>query len=111
MGQPVVYDEDVAEAAALIKRLYELEPAGGPLHVELDDMNLQGDITPYYSAEDRLTSDGLLIPGYPDRYSEEVHQLCDRIAELLTEMPVGWRYSVVAHFENWAAYGQVVEPK
>ena len=107
-GQPVAYDEDVAECVKLITRLYELEPAGGPLHVQLDDMNLHYKvITPSYSMPDRITSSGALLPGYPDRYSEEVHQLCDRIAEILTPMTEGWRISVVAHWEGWAIEGRV----
>lgn len=110
-GCPVAYDEDVAEAVSLIKRLYELEPTGGPLHVELDDMNLHYDtITPSYSLEPRQAADGSPIPGYPDRYSVEVHELCDRIAEILTPMTEGWRISVVAHWEGWATEGQSMEP-
>lgn len=101
-GQPVVWDETVAEAAQLIRNLYEIEPMGGPLHCVLDDWNLDAEtIIPMYVIPARG-----LAPGYPDRYSQRVHELCDRIAELLTPMFEGWRQSTLAHAEGFAVQGQ-----
>lgn len=94
-GQPVAYDETVAEVAQLIRDLYVLEPTGGPLHVELDDGNVDGDvIAPTYAS-----------PGFPDRYSAETHRLADRIGQLMTPLPVPWRWSCLAHAERWAVEG------
>ena len=100
MGKPVAWSPEVDEAVKLIKRLYELEPTGGPLHVELDDWNLDGDITPMYVLPPYGET-----PGHPDHYSAETHDLCDRIAAILNPMKVGWRGSVLAHAEGWVVQG------
>lgn len=96
-GQPVVWDEDVAEAVRLLGRLYELEPTGGPLHVEVDDWNVDEDeIKPAYETR-----------SHPDHYSAATHEVCDQLAALLTEMTPGWRASALAHYNKFAIEGQV----
>ena len=105
-GKPVIWNEDIAVVVELLKQLYEREPTGGPLHVEVDDWNISGEvIKPLYGTEDRIASSGLLIPGYPDRYSAETHEICDKLAALFTTMPVGWRASALAHHEGWVIEG------
>lgn len=77
-------------AVALVGRLYELEAVAGPLHVEVDDGNLDGqEIVPCYE-----------FPGYPDRYSAETHEVCDELAALLTAMTPPQRRAVIA--AHWA---------
>lgn len=80
-------------AVELIRALYALHPTGGPLHVALDDLNLDDDrlpITPAYA-----------IPGYgprpasPDTYDRHTHHLCDEIARLLNGMTEGQRKHTV----------------
>jgi hypothetical protein len=102
-GAPVVWNEDIAEAAELVRRLYALEPMGGPLHVQLEDMNLDMDMTPMY-----VIPGNQYGPETPDRYSAEVHEICDAIQEIMEPMTEGWRASVVAHYEGWAVNGHVV---
>jgi hypothetical protein len=73
-------------------RLYELEPTGGPLHCELDDWNIDSDeIRPMYEIPDRPG-----IPGRRDRFTPEVHAICDE----LTEMTVQRRYAAPAYAER-----------
>lgn len=104
-GQPVAWDETVAELTQLIRDLYEVAPTGGPLHVELDDWNLDADtIVPMYEIPPHGHA-----PGHPDRYSRRVHELCDRIAELMTPLPQGWRESALAHSEGLAVQGQIAD--
>lgn len=69
----------IREAATLVLRLYTLDrcEVGGPLHVQLDDGNVDLDMEPWY------TSDGR--PG-PDRWSAEVHDVCDQISAIMTPM-------------------------
>jgi hypothetical protein len=99
-GEPTIWNEDIAAAVELLKRLYELEPTGGPLHVEVDDWNIHYDmITPVYE-----------MPGFPDHYSVETHEVCDKLAALLTVMPVGWRASVLAHQEDLVVEGMPQRP-
>lgn len=38
---PAVWNEDVKKSVGLIKTIYEHEPVGNPLHVVLDDWNLE----------------------------------------------------------------------
>lgn len=99
-GEPTVWNEDIAEAVELLKRLYELEPTGGPLHVEVDDWNIDHDvILPTYES-----------PGFPDHYSAETHEVCDKLANLFNKMEVGWRASVLAHDEDLVVEGMPQRP-
>lgn len=106
LGRPVFHDEDVEHGAELVRRLYELEPTGGPLHPELDDWNIEAEtITPVYEIPPHPGG----AAGYPDSYSAEVHQIADELAALLTGMSNGVRGSVLAHAEGWAVNGVVVD--
>lgn len=60
-------------------RLYTLPRCeiGGPLHVQLEDGNVDLDMKPWY------TRDGK--PG-PDDWAAEVHEVCDRIEAVMTPM-------------------------
>lgn len=42
-GDKVTYPDDDLGLRELILALYEAHPAGGPLHIHLDDMNLEDD--------------------------------------------------------------------
>jgi hypothetical protein len=80
----------IKEAVAQVMRLYTIDPYGngGPLHVQLDDGNLDLDIgmEPMYSVPERTTSSGFVIKESPDHWSSEIHEVCDRICELMTPM-------------------------
>lgn len=81
----------IREAVALVRRLYTLPRcyAGGPLHVELDDGNLdvdQFDMSPMYVIPERRSSSGSVIRGHPDDWSPEVHDVCDRIHAVMGPM-------------------------
>jgi hypothetical protein len=64
----------IREAVVLVQRLYELHAAGGPLHVQLDDGNLDmpSGMEPWY--------------GTPDKHDAETHEVCDLICALMTPM-------------------------
>ena len=85
LGQPVMWVEEIAQAAELIRALYVLEETGGPLHVELDDWNLTGKIVPTYS----IPGSEHRPEGYPDRYSPEVHALCDQLVGARLRLRLG----------------------
>jgi hypothetical protein len=80
------------EAIALVQRLYELHDAGGPLHVQLDDGNLDMDMEPMYA----IPAGGFRL-ARPDNWSIEVHEVCDRICELMTPMTEYHRRLVRRH--------------
>lgn len=83
-----------------IRELYRIHPTGGPLHVELDDGNLDGTIRPYYDCFtveelDALYHDGTPIaeldpeaPVVLEGLGSSTRQLCDEIAALMNEMSV-----------------------
>lgn len=88
---PATYDR----FAELYKMLDVAAPAGGPLHVVLDDWNLDRWIEPY--------------PGqtYEDPYdgvdnTEHVYALSREIADLLNGMPVPQRYAALAKVQGYA---------
>lgn len=84
-GSPANWTPDIARALTLTRELYADHPTGGPLHVYLDDMNLDGQIRPHYSGmEDNATI-----------------QLCDELAALLNDMPVADRVSVAAFHDEY----------
>lgn len=91
----------------LIVALYKIHAVGGPLHVVLDDLNLDGTITPYYDCYDdqeldELWSDGWRIaelspeaPVVTEGLGRSMRQLCDEIAALLNAMPEDQREEAV----------------
>jgi len=40
-GRPDTWNPDIARALELIRAIYEVEPVGAPLHVVLDDWNIE----------------------------------------------------------------------
>lgn len=90
-GSPLNWTPDIARALALTKELYAIHSVGGPLHVELDDWNINGTITPWYD-------------GYSDEELDEGHrtmrQICDELAALLNTMPVADRYAMLAYHDR-----------
>jgi hypothetical protein len=52
-----------------------------------------------YEIPVRKASNGMEIPGTPDRYSPEVHMIADQISELLNTMTVPQRYAALAYAE------------
>lgn len=84
----------------LIRELYRIHPTGGPLHVELDDGNLDGLIRPYYDCFTDEELDALYYEGTPiaeldpeapavlEGLGSSTRQLCDEIAALMNVMTV-----------------------
>lgn len=102
---PAAWTPPIARAVVLWRRLYDdlRQPTGGPLHVELDDCNLDYDeIVPSYS---RRGYGGR--PDTEDGYPPEVHEVCDELAALLTAMTLTERYTVMAYADG---YHDVPEP-
>lgn len=92
-----------ARLAYLVTQLYKIHPVGGPLHVVLDDHNLDGVIQPYYDGwtDADLDADyyeGWSIADLPPEAPAVVEglgvstrALCDEIAALLNGMTVSQR--------------------
>lgn len=85
---------------ALIRELYRIHPTGGPLHVVLDDGNLEGRVRPYYDCFtdeelDEIYYDGTRVadldpeaPVVKEGLGSSTRELCDRIAALMNVMAV-----------------------
>lgn len=89
---PAEWAPPIARAVVLWRRLYDElgEPTGGPLHVYLDDYNLDIDvIEPQYSGR------------RSDPYHPEVPGVCDELAALLTGMTLAQRYTVMAYADGF----------
>lgn len=91
----------------LIRELYSIHPVGGPLHVELDDGNLDCVITPSYDHYTDTDLDELWIDGWPiadldpgapavvEGLGRSMRQICDELAALLNTMTVDEREAAV----------------
>lgn len=96
-GHPVVYNDRVAQAVDLINALYRVAPTGGPLHVVVDDWNVEdGDLKVYQA----FRHDG------SPWYSDEVMSLARQVSELMRAMGVEERLSTLAHQEGFLADGR-----
>lgn len=105
-GRPDDWNPKVKRALELIRAIYEYAAAGGPLHVILDDWNIEdGDVN--LAAQDlrdgyfRWGPGGVRIPYDPYDFLEEdeTRQVRDAVAELvplLAEMTVNERASALA---------------
>lgn len=90
---PADWTPKIARAVVLWRRLYDEldEPTGGPLHVYLDDYNLDIDvIKPYYFESERLRA-GM------DPYVADMLTTCDELAALLNAMTLSERYTAMAY--------------
>jgi hypothetical protein len=93
--------------ANLIGELYRIHAAGGPLHVQLDDGNLDGVIEPWYSGYAAEELDALWLEGWPlaelppeceavtSGLGRSTRQLCDEIAQILNATPEAERRGAV----------------
>lgn len=73
----------VASVAHMIRRYYETNPAGGRFHVQLDDDNVDIDLTPY------LTADWVMEwHGEPTDDERELAAAFDFLSEPLRELAV-----------------------
>jgi hypothetical protein len=110
LGRPAKWTPEIAQALGLVRDLYEIHSVGGPLHVVLDDWNIDGTIEPYYDCYtdeelDELYSDGWKIadldpqaPAVVEGLGRSMRQLCDEIATLLNAMTPDDRVSVLAYY-------------
>lgn len=90
---PAAWTPPIARAVVLWRRLYDElgEPTGGPLHVYLDDYNLDLDVIEPHYYEPRLGSDS------DEPYAADVPAVCDELAALLNAMTLPQRYTVMAY--------------
>lgn len=102
-GAPIVRNEQIDEAALLIRRLYQDfgQDMGGPLHDMLDDMNIEeirppGDMDRYRPVSYDYSQGGNAVLGEGFAYSQEVIDCCERILALFQEMPVVQRAAAIA---------------
>lgn len=87
-GRPTEVPSSIAEFIDLYNQLYEVAPTGGPLHVVLDDWNLDGEISPH--------------PGLD--FDDDVYAMCDRISVLLNAMTMPERYASLAAADEYFDY-------
>lgn len=112
-GSPTERTPDTARLTELIGKLYKIHAAGGPLHVVLDDWNVDVDhIEPCYRGWtdedlDTLWHDGIPIaeldpaaPAVVERLGVSTRALCDEIATLLNGMTMAQRYAALAYTQG-----------
>lgn len=94
---PADWTPKIARAVVLWRRLYDDlgEPTGGPLHVYLDDYNLDLDVVEPHYYEPRLGPDS------DEPYAADVPAVCDELAALLNAMTLAERYTVMAYADGF----------
>lgn len=112
-GEPADWTPQTAHLIDLIGDLYAIHAVGGPLHVQLDDWNIDGSITPYYDGYTDEELDALwwrgaplaeLNPGAPvvlENLGRSMRSLCEEIAEILNGMTEGQRYAALAYADGF----------
>lgn len=91
----------------LIRELYSIHSVGGPLHVAIDDGNLDGVITPSYEHYADAELDALWFEGWPiaeldpgapavvEGLGRSMRQICDELAAALNTMTVDEREAAI----------------
>lgn len=92
-GSPEELPANADEIIEAIETLYGLPDCGtgGPLHVELDDWNLELETwTPYNGR-----------PGDAPWYSPEAIDQAQKVCDLMKPLPVQQRFAVLAKSHGW----------
>lgn len=92
-GSPADWSPDIARALELIRVIYVTEPTGAPLHVVLDDWNIEGRIEPWPDA----------MPGGPYAVAAEAAAAAVELAGLFNRMTVRERASALAYDRGFLA--------
>lgn len=84
--------ENGEEIADLIRELYSMPrcDSGGPLHVAIDDFNIEDEHWKPYVHSDE-----------PDYWTPETMALAEKICERMRPLTVKQRAAVLASWENW----------
>jgi len=91
-GSPATWNANTKRAFDLVRIIYETEPTGAPLHVVLDDWNLEdGHIAIY---EEALTG--------PDAVSAHAAQAAKELVPLFLAMPIEERAATLAYHRGLA---------
>lgn len=109
-GRPANQSPEIARAVELVRALYDIHPTGGPLHVVVDDWNLEDEfLIPYYVGYSGEELDELYYgawkiadlppeaPAVVEGLGRSMRQICDELSALLLSMPTEDRMSVLAH--------------
>lgn len=88
-GSPVEWTPQTARFIELADRLYEDHPTGGPLHVYLDDWNLDRVVEPGYA---------VLVE---DDDAASTREVCDELAGILNAWTPPQRYSAMAYWNGF----------
>ena len=128
-GQPANWTPEIAEALALVRELYAIHPVGGPLHVQLDDCNIDMDIVPAYEHYTDAELDRLYdtdcdansfsawpldelppdVPVVVEGLGRSMRQICDEIAAKMGPMAEEDRMSVLAYHGGYAQQPKATE--
>lgn len=90
-GSPTELPPNADEIVTAFTEVYEHEDGGtgGPLHVQLDDFNVEGDWKPWdIDDEDRY---------YPD----DLYEICSRVQALVAPLPDEQRAALIAYWNGW----------
>jgi hypothetical protein len=112
-GAPTTWNDQIARAVELLGDLYAIHATGGPLHVAVDDYNLDGTIEPYWGNWDDEELDAVYYAGFPidslpptapavvEGLGRSTRQICEELAALLNAMPEADRYAAVARYDGY----------
>ncbi len=101
-GFEIVWKSQFKRGISLVSELYEITVTGGPLHVELDDYNLDGE---YISVLDSIewyeeNKQVFLEQGYYDEENwDRMIRLSHEIAGFLSALTEQERYSFMAYYD------------
>lgn len=87
-GAPEHASPEIELAAALICAIYEAEPAGGPLHAELDDWNIDGTWAPW---------------GKPSDFDPDAWRHAVELCALMNGLPVSDRAAALGRYDGFTA--------
>lgn len=112
-GRPANRSPVIDRAVELVRALYDIHAVGGPMHVVVDDWNLEDEfLVPYYEGYDDEELDALyvgsvaiaeldpLAPVVVEGLGRSMRQICDELSALLLSMPMEDRMSVLAHHDG-----------
>lgn len=101
MDKPTAWNPNIKRALELVRIIYETEAAGGPMHIVLDDWNIEDHDLECCRIES--FQDPAAIAAMADGISSHAVEATIQLVPLMLRMPIEERAATLAYYDGFVA--------